>query len=178
MFKHLVTIACLICLICLCSANLVRADTKQPLLIGVGDQVSIKVYNEPDLTIKVRVDDTGLVNFPLLGEIKVLEYTPKTLASYLEKQLLDGYLVKPHVTVFIETYRPFYIRGEVTKPGAYEYSSDLTATQAIAIAGGLKDRASSSNWMLVREINGKEIQADKDTKIYPGDVLTIKPSLF
>ena len=49
---------------------------------------------------------------------------------------------------------------------------------AIAIAGGLKERASSSNWILVREINGKEIQADKDTKIYPGDVLTIKPSLF
>lgn len=148
------------------------------LLIGVGDQLNISVYNEPDLTVKVRVDDTGLVNFPLLGEVKVLQFTPKALASHLEKQLLDGYLVNPLVTVFIETYRPFYIRGEVTKPGAYEYSVDLTVSQAIAIAGGLKDRASQSNWILVRETNVKEIEADKETKILPGDVLTIKPSLF
>lgn len=160
-------------------AHISEASASQkPLLIAVGDQITVSVYNEPDLTVQVRVDDSGRVSFPLLGEVKVLQFTPKQLSTHLEKKLLDGFLVDPLVTVLIQQYRPYYIRGEVTKPGAYEYSVDITVSQAIAVAGGLKDRASRSNWLLLRETEDKEIDADKDTKLSPGDVLTIKASIF
>jgi polysaccharide export outer membrane protein len=153
------------------------ADEHQ-FLIGVGDQLAIEVYNEPDLAVRVRVDSTGLINFPLLGSVAVLGSTPKQLAKSLENRYLDGYLVSPLVSVLVEEYRPFYIRGEVRSPGVYDFSLGMTLDRAIAVAGGLKDRASRSGWLIIRGMDKIEMRAEKDTKILPGDVITIKASLF
>lgn len=146
--------------------------------IGVGDKIIVTVYNEPDLTVRARIDKSGVVNFPLLGNLSVSNKTPKQLANELEQKLLDGYMVKPLVSVLIEEYRPFYIRGEVRSPGVYPFSLELTVDQAVAIAGGLKDRASRSGWYIVRGENKNKLDVEKDTKILPGDVITIKASLF
>lgn len=147
-------------------------------VIGVGDRIMVTVYNEPDLTVRARIDKSGVVNFPLLGQVSVSNKTPKQLASDLEQQLLDGYMVKPLVSVLIEEYRPFYINGEVRSPGGYPFSLELTVDQAIAIAGGLKDRASSSDWYIIRGEDKTKLEVQKDTKILPGDIITIKSSLF
>jgi protein involved in polysaccharide export with SLBB domain len=146
--------------------------------IGVGDKIIVTVYNEPDLTVRARIDKSGVVNFPLLGNLSVSNKTPKQLANELEQKLLDGYMVKPLVSVLIEEYRPFYIRGEVRSPGVYPFSLELTVDQAVAIAGGLKDRASRSGWYIVRGENKNKLDVEKDTKVLPGDVITIKASLF
>jgi polysaccharide export outer membrane protein len=138
----------------------------------------VTVYNEPDLTVRARIDKSGVVNFPLLGNLSVSNKTPKQLANELEQKLLDGYMVKPLVSVLIEEYRPFYIRGEVRSPGVYPFSLELTVDQAVAIAGGLKDRASRSGWYIVRGENKNKLDVEKDTKVLPGDVITIKASLF
>jgi polysaccharide export outer membrane protein len=82
------------------------------------------------------------------------------------------------VSVLIEEYRPFYIRGEVRSSGVYPFSLELTVDQAIAIAGGLKDRASRSGWHIIRGEDKTKLEVDKDTKVLPGDVITIKASLF
>ena len=146
--------------------------------IGVGDRIIVTVYNEPDLTVRARIDKSGVVNFPLLGNFSVSNKTPKQLASELEQKLLDGYMVKPLVSVLIEEYRPFYIRGEVRSPGVYPFSLELTVDQAVAIAGGLKDRASRSGWFIIRGEDKTKLEVEKDTKVLPGDVITIKASLF
>ena len=146
--------------------------------IGVGDRIIVTVYNEPDLTVRARIDKSGVVNFPLLGNFSVSNKTPKQLASELEQKLLDGYMVKPLVSVLIEEYRPFYIRGEVRSPGVYPFSLELTVDQAVAIAGGLKDRASRSGWHIIRGEDKAKLDVEKDTKVLPGDVITIKASLF
>jgi protein involved in polysaccharide export with SLBB domain len=158
------------------SSLLIAAD--EQFMIGVGDRILVTVYNEPDLTVRARIDKSGVVNFPLLGNLSVSNKTPKQLASELEQNLLDGYLVKPLVSVLIEEYRPFYIRGEVRSPGVYPFSLELTVDQAIAIAGGLKDRASRSGWHIIRGEGKTKLEVDKDTKVLPGDVITIKASLF
>jgi polysaccharide export outer membrane protein len=150
----------------------------EQFMIGVGDRILVTVYNEPDLTIRARIDKSGVVNFPLLGNLSVSNKTPKQLASELEENLLDGYMVKPLVSVLIEEYRPFYIRGEVRSPGVYPFSLELTVDQAVAISGGLKDRASSSGWYIIRGEDKTKFKAEKDTKVLPGDVITIKASLF
>jgi protein involved in polysaccharide export with SLBB domain len=66
----------------------------------------------------------------------------------------------------------------VRSPGVYPFSLELTVDQAIAIAGGLKDRASRSGWHIIRGEDKTELEVDKDTKVLPGDVITIKASLF
>jgi protein involved in polysaccharide export with SLBB domain len=69
----------------------------EQFMIGVGDRIIVTVYNEPDLTVRARIDKSGVVNFPLLGDLSVSNKTPKQLANELEQKLLDGYLVKPLV---------------------------------------------------------------------------------
>jgi len=83
------------------------------LVIGIGDTISISVYNEIDLSVRVRVGPSGQVNVPLIGDVFVVNKTVKTLSKELEIAFKDGYLVTPSVTVIIELYRPFYIKGAV-----------------------------------------------------------------
>ncbi|MBL4630176.1 MAG: polysaccharide export protein [Paraglaciecola sp.] len=158
------------------SCLIMAAD--EQFLIGVGDRIIVTVYNEPDLTVRARIGKSGVVNFPLLGNFTVSNKTPKQLSTELEEKLLDGYIVNPLVSVLIEQYRPFYMRGEVRSPGVYPFSLELTVDQAVAIAGGLKDRASRSSWYIVRGEDKTKLKVDKDTKVLPGDVITIKASLF
>ncbi|GAB3023354.1 polysaccharide biosynthesis/export family protein [Bowmanella dokdonensis] len=144
--------------------------------IGAGDSISISVFNEPELSVRAQVAQSGLIRFPLLGDIRALDKSPRKLAEELEAALLDGYLVNPAVTVTIETYRPIYIKGAVKDAGRHEFLFDLNVEQAIAISGGLTDRASKDSWLILRE--GKEIKARGDTMVMPGDVISIGESVF
>ena len=146
--------------------------------IGPGDVIAIKVYNEPDLSVKANVSQSGILKMPLIGEIVVSGKTSKELSEELELAYFDGYLVSPSVSVVIESYRPFFIRGAVGKSGAYQFEYDLTVDQAIAIAGGLKDRASKKNWYVIRGVEKARIKVTKEFRIFPGDILEIEESLF
>ncbi len=146
--------------------------------IGSGDIIAIKVYNEPDLSVKANVGQSGILKMPLIGEIVVAGKTSKELSEELEMAYFDGYLVNPSVSVVIESYRPFFIRGAVSKSGAYKFEYDLTVDQAIAIAGGLKDRASKKGWYVIRGVEKSRIKVTKESRIFPGDILEIEESLF
>lgn len=154
------------------------AQQGESFIIGTGDVISIDVYNERDLTVNAKVGQSGILRIPLLGDIKVTGKTPAELGKELEEAYFDGYLVNPSVSVIIESYRPFYIRGAVYKAGAYEFEYDLTVDQAIAIAGGLKDRASKSDWYIIREPKKERIKVSKDSAVFPGDIIEIEESLF
>jgi polysaccharide biosynthesis/export protein VpsN len=167
----------LVCLSFFYFSSVSHADSSS-LQISVGDSLAIAVYNEADLSLKVRVDNSGVVNFPLIGQVPVLNLTPKQLAKNLEERYDDGYLVTPSVTVSIERYRPFYIHGEVKAPGVYEFDQTLTVEQAIAIAGGLSERASSSKWFIARPSENKPLPVNKESPVLPGDIITINSSFF
>ncbi|MGS2722085.1 polysaccharide biosynthesis/export family protein [Paraglaciecola aestuariivivens] len=159
------------------TSHTVQANTDE-FAIGPGDTIVISVYNEPDLKVKTLVGPSGVVKFPLIGERSVIGKTSKALSQELELAYLDGYLVEPSVTVVTESYRPFFIRGAVSKSGAYKFEYDLTVDQAIAIAGGLKDRASKKDWYVIRGTEKQQVKVNKDSKVYPGDILVIEESLF
>lgn len=146
--------------------------------IGVGDELSITVYNEPDLSVTATIGASKTIQLPLLGEVSVVGKTPNELAEELEARLFDGYLVNPNVLVKVVSYRSVYVRGAVNKAGSYDFEVGLTVEKAIAIAGGLKDRASSREWYVIREPDKERIKVDKDTLIMPGDIVEIKESLF
>jgi len=146
--------------------------------IGSGDVIVIKVYNEPDLSVKANVGQSGILKIPLIGDVTVAGKTSKELSEELEIAFLDGYLVNPSVSVVIDSYRPFFIRGAVSKSGAYKFEYDLTVDQAIAIAGGLKDRASKKSWYVIRGVEKARIKVTKESRIFPGDILEIEESLF
>jgi len=84
------------------------------------------------------------------------------------------------VSVEVTDYRPFYIIGEVNKPGQYAYVNDMTALNAIALGGGYTVKASDSKVYVRRDGLKDEIElpADATTKIYPGDVVRVPPTAF
>jgi polysaccharide export outer membrane protein len=149
--------------------------------IDAGDRVSIVVYQEPDLSVNgARVKADGTIAFPLLGDMRVAGLTSPELQDLVTTRLRDGYLKNPNVTVSIDSYRLYYIKGEVSRPGGYSFVDGLTVAKAVALAGGYTPRASESKITLLRETDPDNPleSVDVNTAIRPGDVITIGESFF
>ncbi|WP_440905377.1 polysaccharide biosynthesis/export family protein [Catenovulum sp. SX2] len=144
--------------------------------LGVGDQIQILVYEEADLTIETTINDNGQINFPFLGNIMVVGKTPQQVQTLIANGLKGDYLLHPVINVSVVSYRPFYIHGEVKKPGAYPYQPGLNVDQAIALAGGLTDRASEKKITIKSE--QESLSGQLSSTISPGDTVTIKQSFF
>lgn len=149
-------------------------------LLGQGDRISIQVFDEPDLTMTTLVGASGIINYSYLGDITVAGKTAQQLEQDITSLLKDGYLVSPSVNISIIEFRPFYINGEVRSPGAYAYQPGLTLDKAIALAGGFTDRASQRKMYIMKAVSDKQKQekAKMQTKIAPGDIITIKEGFF
>ena len=156
------------------------AAEKQRYSLGPGDLLSINVFGEDDLSLKkIRVSTYGTISFPLLGEVSVRNMSALELEGVLIRQLKDGYLKKPVVTVSVIEYRLFYINGEVKKPGGYNFIDGLTIQKAVALAGGFTERASKDEITIETEAApGKINKAGLNDAVNPGDVITIDESFF
>lgn len=154
--------------------------------LGAGDLVKIQVYQEPDLSLDVRIDSSGEISYPLLGTVSVAGLSPGELESHLIGRLKGPYLISPSVTVSIEEYRPFYVNGEVEKPGSYSFQPGLTIDRAISIAGGFTERASKDSISVIHDqssLSKKNNKVEKESvvlsdNVFPGDVITVKQSFF
>ena len=148
--------------------------------VSTDDEISITVFNEADLNVnKTKVGTNGSVSMPLIGQINVKGLSVTEIENKITTLLLNGYLKKPNVSVTITDYRPFYINGEVKKPGSYAYRKGLTIEKAITLAGGFTERASKSNISLVSEIDKSTVNKVRLTNtVKPGDVITISESFF
>jgi protein involved in polysaccharide export with SLBB domain len=148
--------------------------------LGAGDKMKITVYGEQDLSGEFLVSANGQVQFPLIGEVKAADLTAQEFAKALTAELGAKYLRDPKVSIEIENYRPFYIIGEVNKPGEYPYESGLSLHGAVALAGGFTYRANDSNVYIRRVGSDAEtsMRVTGQIKIYPGDVVRIPERFF
>lgn len=162
------------------SAPVAEASPGDDYRLGSGDKILISVYGEEDLTIETQLSDSGMVNYPFLGELEVTGLTVAQLEARIVKGLKGDYLVKPNVHVSILEYRPFFIHGEVEMPGGYPYQPGLTVSRAAALAQGFTERASRSKIFVVRgdDPNQTPIKVDLKTLLRPGDVVTVEQSFF
>jgi len=161
------------------------ADAAEPVdpntyRLGEGDAIAIQVFDEPDLTLQSIVGASGSINYSYLGDIKVAGKSPAELEKHIAGLLENGYLVNPSVNVTVTQYRPFYINGEVRAPGGYPYRPGLTLDRAIALAGGLTDRASTRKMYVTKASgnNGDETRIQMNFRVQPGDTITIKEGFF
>ncbi|MGK9065273.1 polysaccharide biosynthesis/export family protein [Stutzerimonas chloritidismutans] len=149
--------------------------------LGSGDIIRVSVHGEPDLSFEeIRLTDAGTFTFPFLGEVNANGKTPGQVRDILVQKLKDGYLIDPRVSVSVVNYREFYISGEVKSPGGYPYQPGLTLDRAIALAGGLTERASTRRMTIVRSAEGGRTaeKADMDTPVRPGDTINIDEGFF
>jgi polysaccharide export outer membrane protein len=114
------------------------ADTIRSYIIGPQDQLSITVYDEPDLTNKYRVDDQGMVAFPLISRIQAAGKTISQFQDELRAMLANGYLRNPQVSVDIDQFKSqsVFVIGEVRSPGKISMTGPtMTLLEALAQAG-------------------------------------------
>jgi len=156
------------------------AQAAEDYRLGSGDTIKITVFGQQDLSIETLLNDSGKVDYPFLGQ---LQATGKTLAEFQQKiyQGLKGdYLINPNVSVTIVQYRPFFIDGEIEKPGGYPFQPGLTINKAAALAGGYTERASLTKIFIIRSNDSqqKSVSVHANAKVQPGDIITIKQSYF
>ena len=132
--------------------------------LGVGDLLTIEVYDEPDLTKEVRILNDGFISFPLLGSVKALGLTVEELENELTRRLAEKYLVNPQVTVFVKEFSSIYVFGEVKKPGSFPLYGKLTLFEAIILAGGFTEVANPSKVKIIRQENGREVTLEADVE--------------
>jgi len=155
--------------------------TYQPTYtLDAGDKLRISVFGQDGISGSYMVDAGGNVNLPLAGAVPARGFSTDQLAKMIGERLKQGYVREPHVTVSVETYRPFFIMGEVTTPGQYPYVPNMTAENAIAIAGGFGPRASKQTVELTRNASGQRFtqQVPLNYPMQPGDTVVVKERWF
>src|ERR1700704_4385854 len=111
--------------------------------LDAGDRLRVVVYGQEGLTNTYAIDAGGAITMPLIGAVAARGRTPAGLAAEIAAKLRNGYIREPSVAVEVESYRPFFILGEVAAPGQYPYVPSMSVESAVAIAGGFSPRARS-----------------------------------
>ena len=144
--------------------------------LDAGDKLRIVVYGQDGLTNTYAIDAGGSITMPLIGSVPARGRTPAGLASEITGKLRNGYIRDPSVAVEIDSYRPFFILGEVAAPGQYPYVPNMSVESAVAIAGGFSPRAKRDSVTLTH--NAGRTVVPLGTSISPGDTVLVGERWF
>jgi protein involved in polysaccharide export with SLBB domain len=154
--------------------------TSNDYRFGPGDKLRVTVYGEDDLSGEFQIDSAGFIRLPLIGQMKAAGATAHELETQVTQTLDDGYMADARVAIEVTTYRPFYIIGQISKPGEYPYVSNMSALNAVALAGGFTEKATETT-LYVRhegEAEEREVIVDEMTRVEPGDVVRVPETTF
>ena len=138
-------------------------------VIAAGDVVGVRVFNQENMTTRVRVRGDGKITVPLLGDVEVRGRTPAAAASDVALRYRE-YLSSPKVTVTVEEAQPTSVSvlGEVGRPGIYALEPAAGVLQALAAAGGLTEYAGHSSIYVVRPVPAQRVRFSLSSLVQAG----------
>lgn len=148
--------------------------------MGADDKIRVIVFGEPDLSGEFVVNGQGTVALPLIGEVKAQGLTVSQLQEQYAAVLREGYLKDPRVSIEVLTFRPFYVLGEVSRPGEYPYVNGMTVMNAVARAQGFTYRANKKK-VYIKSADAPEERAVELTTtltVQPGDTVRVAERYF
>jgi len=148
--------------------------------LGPGDRLKLSLYGDDTFNGEFTISDQGTVSLPLIGTQMAGGMSLEAFRAATQAKLADGYYRNPRLSAEVVNFRPFYILGEVTKPGSYPYVAGMTLGQAVAIAGGYTV-AAKRNLVAIKHMGSpQEVKerADGALRIEPGDTVRILERLF
>jgi protein involved in polysaccharide export with SLBB domain len=149
--------------------------------LGANDKIRVITFGEESLTGEFFIGGSGKVSMPLIGELQAAGLSASEFQREVEAALKAGQILRdPHVSVEVLTYRPFYILGEVNKPGEYPYSNGLTVDKAVATANGYTYRANTKR-VFIKRADGdqeQEFPLTSTMPVAPGDTIRITERFF
>jgi polysaccharide biosynthesis/export protein len=156
------------------------SSTATPYTLASGDRLRIIVFGQDNLSNIYQMDGSGKISMPLIGDVILAGRTTLQSQALIAERLRNGFIREPKVTVEVESYRPFFILGEVTNSGQFAYVNGMNIQKAVAIAGGFTPRAAQNYAEVTRKVNGKVVSGKLSitSTILPGDTITIKERWF
>lgn len=139
-----------------------NSDTVTEYRIGVLDTLSVRVFQEPELSFdEISVNAAGTINFPFVGEMTAAGKTPIELSREIEAGLGTRYIRDPQVVVGVvaSAAQRVIVDGNVTAPGVYEIAGTSSLVESIARAQGLTNVAVDDEVIIFREIDGQRYGA-------------------
>ena len=151
-----------------------------PWPLGSGDRLRVVVFEQNQLGGEFAVSDDGAISLPLVGRLQVAGLTPAATEKLIAERFNHGILKEPQVNVEVLHYRPIYVYGEVTKPGAYDFSGKLMILNAVSLAGGYTYRAQKKGITVIRNTDPDRnaISVRETTPVGPGDVIYVPERWF
>jgi len=167
--------------------DLTAAD--RPSLIGPLDTIQVDVFNVPDLSREMQVDASGRISMPLVGTVDARGKTAAELARAIEGALRGRYVRNPEVTVNIKNSvsQVVTVDGQVTEPGLYPVTNQMTLMRVIASAKGLSEFGRQDDVVILRTVNNQRMAGlynlgairrgvYEDPPIYANDVVVVGDS--
>lgn len=162
-------------------------------ILKPGDTIDLVVYREQDLNMRSKIGKDGMVQLPLLGEVKLGGLTVRNASALVRQKYNADYLVEPQIYLNVSAYNTlkFTIIGQVGRPGTYEYSGSepLGLLEGIGMAGGFTRIADRGHLVLKRregstvrtmKINAKKLaeSGSESFEIQTGDVINVGESWY
>lgn len=146
-------------------------------LLGPGDQIRVSVFGLDAMTNTYRVDDSGAIALPIIGSVTVAGKSLRESEAAINEIIRGQHLVlDPKVSAQIIEYRPFFIAGQVQRPGQYPYVPGMSLITAVTIAGGYTFRADTRQATVTR--SAQKARAGQESPILPGDLIMVPESWF
>lgn len=164
-------------------------------LIGPGDNLSIIVWRNPEVSQVVPVRPDGKITTPLVEDLPASGKTSTELARDIEKALAK-FIQQPVVTVivtgFVGTYgEQIRVIGQAAKPQSLPYRRDMSILDVMIAVGGVTEFAAGNKASIIRMVDGKQQQftvrlndlikngdISANVPMRPGDILVIPESFF
>jgi polysaccharide export outer membrane protein len=164
-------------------------------LIGPGDNLSIIVWRNPEVSQSVPVRPDGKITTPLVEDLPASGKTSTELARDIEKALAK-FIQQPVVTVivtgFVGTYgEQIRVIGQAAKPQSLPYRRDMSILDVMIAVGGVTEFAAGNKASIIRTVDGKQQQftvrlndlikdgdISANVAMRPGDILVIPESFF
>ena len=161
-------------------------------MLGPGDVVEVRVYNEPELSGTHQISDTGTIRLPLVGAVEAAGVTPDQLTVRITQAYNERYLKDADVSLFVKSHtsRKVYVLGQVKSPGQYPFDGRMTIIDAVALAGGTTKLADANSTLVTRESSdGKQLRVvvrvasigegkEPDIELQPGDIIFVPETPF
>lgn len=160
-------------------------------LLGIGDQVSVNVWRNPDLSVSVTVRPDGKISAPLVGDLEVDGVSTRELSATIESKLAD-FIRTPKVTVIVtnptsaEFIHRIRVTGAVAQQRSIPYRKGITVLDVILEAGGLSPFANGNESKLYRQTKeGAKVYPiylndilekgvlDSNYRLFPQDIITV-----
>lgn len=128
-------------------------------VIAAGDTLSVKVFNQDNMSTRARVRSDGKIAIPMLGDVDAVGKTPNAFSKELAGRFKE-YVVTPVVTTTVEATQTTSVSvlGEVSRPGIFQLEGTTGVLSALAAAGGLTEYASRDGIYVVRPASSQKIR--------------------